>query len=270
MEKINELAEENGIRSQYEMSDLGQNAKGHMYVFNYELDGEKEICDEGLAHVLSDVMQRNVIKNVCDKFLKKREDLSCEERYEITQAFMTNNYLSRQEGVSYITYYLVYLPIYIEVREKGGLNIEGWLQFRLGKYKILLTDILEQFVEDYVAKKDVVNFIRLMRDASLLAVPLEELIHVVYKKEGKIQIYDKTMRNVTGYYIKKYCKDLLLDSTLTREDLLLHVLITISPKKLIVHKCENMKSKQFVNTLEIIFDENITYCHGCEFCNREE
>ena len=270
IEKIEELVQENGMSSRYEMNDMCSNSSHSMYALEYELNGIKKECDEGLAHVISDVMQKRVIENVCDKFLKKREDLSKEERNEITKAFIMNNYVSRQEGVSYVTYYFVYLPIYKEIKEKSSLNIEGWLQFRLGKYKILLTDILEQFVEDYVAKKDVVNFIRIMREVSLLAVPLEEVIHIVYKKEGKIQIYDKNKRNVTGHYIKKYCKELLLDSTLTREDLLLHVLITISPKKLIVHNIENMKGKQFMNTVEIIFDENITYCKGCEFCKQEE
>lgn len=270
VEKIDELARENEISSHYEISDLSQNNTGHMYVFNYELNGEKETCDEGIAHVLSDMLQKQMIQKVCEQFLKRREDLTLEERKEIANAFMTNNYLSRQEGVSYVTYYLVYLPIYKEVKEKGGLNMEGWLRFRLGKYKILLTDVLEQFVEDYVAKKDVVNFIRIMREVNLLAVPLEEIVHIVCGKEGKVQIFDKNGVNVTGHYIKKYCKDLLLDSTLTREDLLLHVLITISPKKIILHKSKNMKSRQFINTLEIIFEDSITYCEGCEFCNKQE
>lgn len=270
IKRIEELVQENGIGSRYKMSSMDSPTKGHIYKLAYELEGNKEECDESLAQVLSDVMQEKAIQNVCDQFLKKRDDLSKEERTEITQAFIMNNYLSKQEGVSYVSYYFLYLPIYREIKDKNGLNIEGWLQFRLGKYKVLLTDVLEQFVEDYVAKKDVVNFIRIMREASLLAVPLEEVIHITYKREGKIQIYDKNKRNVTGYYIKKYCKDLLLDSTLTREDLLLHVLITISPKKLLVHKSENMKNRQFINTLEIIFDENIMYCQGCDFCKKED
>lgn len=270
VEKINKLMSENGIGSHYKMSDIYSDKIGQLYEVTYELDAKKEECDEELACILSDIVQQRAIVYVCNQFLKKREDLSSQDRADIAEAFMTNNYLSRQEGVSYVSYYLIYLPLYRELRDKNSLNIEGWLQFRLGKYKILLKDILEQFVEDYMAKKDVVSFIRLMREVSLLAVPLEDLIHIYYKKEGKIQIYDKNQRNVTGHYIKKYCKDLLLDSTLTREDLLLHVLITISPKKLIVHKSENMRSKRFINTLEIIFEENITYCKGCPFCEARE
>lgn len=267
IEKIDEFLLENEMPTQYGLEEMCTH-KTEVYKITYVLDGKREKCDEGLAHAICDVIQKNAIIHVCDKFLKKREDLSLKERQNITQAFMLNNYLSRQEGVSYASYYLVYLPIYREIRDKGCMNIEGWLRFRLEKYKVLLGDILEQFVADYVAKKDVVSFIRLLREATLLAVPLEEVIHIVYSKEGKIQLINKENLNVTGHYIRKYCKELLLDSTLTREDLILHVLITISPKNLVVHHCEYMKNKPFINTLEIIFGECMSYCESCSICNK--
>ena len=263
--KLAELIEENEIDSKGEIRD-----KAALYELYYETTMNKNPCDEAIAHVMSDIIQKQAILKVCQTYLKDRDDLSFVERREITDAFLRNNYLSRQEGFSYVTYYLLYLPVYNEIKEKQTLNIEGWLQFRLGKYKILLKDILEQFIEEYMTKKEVVTFIKFMRDVSLLAVPLEEEIHVVYEMEGKVQIYNKGLKNVTGYYIKKYCKDLLLDSTLTREDLLLHVLITICPKNITIHRRENMKTKQFMNTLEIIFEENIRYCEGCDFCKPEE
>ena len=263
--KIEALMKEQEIGGQVESK------KNHsIYEIHYKSNADKEKNDEALAHVMNDMMQERAISKVCKQYLKNREDLSHLERREISEAFMKNNYLSRQEGFSYMTYYLLYLPVYKEIKEKQTLHIEGWFRFRLDKYKIILKDILEQFIEDYMAKKDVVSFIKLMRDASLLAVPLEEVMHVVYKQEGKIHLYNKNLKNVTSYYIKKYCKDLLLDSTLTREDLLLHVLLTICPKKIVMHKMENMKTKQFINTLEIIFEENITYCTECELCEKEE
>lgn len=263
--KLSELIEENEIDGRFHIED-----RDKMYIVHYDATSHKSKSDEGLAHVISDMIQKAALLKVCHQYLKKREDLPILEKREITEAFLRNNYLSRQEGFSYITYYLLYLPIYNEIKEKQTLNIEGWIQFRLGKYKILIKDILQQFIEDYVTKKEVITFIKLMREASLLAVPLEEEIHILCKAEGQVQLYNKAFKNMTGYYIKKYCKELLLDSTLTREDLLLHVLITICPKTIVVHKKENMKTKQFMNTLEIIFEENIRYCTTCDFCKDKD
>ena len=263
--KIEALIKEQGIQGQVKIKK-----NDSIYEIHYESEGNKQNTDEALAHIMNEMIQEQSISKVCKQYLKNREDLSRLERREIAEAFMKNNYLSRQEGFSYMTYYLLYLPVYKEIKEKQTLHIEGWILFRLDKYKIILRDILEQFIEDYMTKKDVVSFIKVMRDASLLAVPLEEVMHIVYKQEGKIHLYDKNLRNVTSHYIKKYCKDLLLDSTLTKEDLLLHVLITVCPKKIVMHKTENMKTKQFMNTLEIIFEENMTYCTECELCQKQD
>lgn len=244
--------------------------KAHVYEFNYGVKGSKELCDEQIAHIMSDIVQKQAIIKVCEAYLKEKEGLSFEEKKEIGEAFLNNNYLSRQEGFSYITYYLLYVPILNEIKDKQGFNIDGWIDFRINKYLVLLRDLLEQFLADYLSKKDVVSFIRLMREASYLAVPLEEIIHVVFSKEGKIMLFDEKHQNVTGHYVKKYCKELLLDSTLTREDYLLHVIITISPRKLVIHHKERMKDKKFINTLEIIFEDNVIYCTACDFCRTIE
>lgn len=241
-----------------------------LYEVVYELQGEKEKCDESMAHVICDVIQKQAIIKECREYLRIKEKLSVLEQREVSDAFLRNNYLSRQEGFSYMTYYLLYVPIFKEIREQQGFHIEGWLNFRIQKYRALIRDTLQQFTADYLAKKEVVSFIKLMRDVSLLAVPLEEQMHILCTKEGKLELYNSEYKRVTGHYIKKYCRELLLDSTLLREDLLLHVLITISPKEIIIHHKENLKSKQFLNTLEIIFEQGISLCKGCAFCEKIE
>ena len=93
-----------------------------LYEMNYELKGNKEKCDENMAHVISDIIQKQAIIKVCDAFFKAKEGLSPLEQKEIGEAFLNNNYLSRQEGFSYITYYLLYLPVFKEIKEKRGFK----------------------------------------------------------------------------------------------------------------------------------------------------
>lgn len=262
-DKLHELKEESDSHLEVKQVD-------DLYEVIYELQGEQEKCDEFMAHVISDVIQKQAIIKECREYLKVKEELSILEQREVADAFLRNNYLSRQEGFSYMTYYLLYVPIFKEIKARQGFHIEGWLAFRIQKYKTVIRDTLQQFTADYLAKKEVVSFIKLMRDVSLLAVPLEDKMHILCTKEGKLELYNAEYKRVTGHYIKKYCKELLLDSTLMREDLLLHVLITISPKEIIVHHGENLKSKQFLNTLEIIFDQGIRLCKGCKFCEKLE
>lgn len=241
-----------------------------LYEINYALTGDRENCEENMAHIVSDLVQEQAILKVCEGFLRQQEGLSGVEKKEIGEAFLNNNYLSRQEGFSYVTYYLIYLPILKELQHSQGFNIDGWVGFRVSKYKRLLKDLLEQFTQDYLAKKEVATFIHLLREASFMAVPLEEEMHIVYSKQGKAMLYDKAGRNVTGHYIKKYCKDLVLEGNFTREDVLLHILMTLSPRQIYIHHKQWIQDWQLPNTLEMIFDESIIYCTFCQFCESIE
>ena len=262
--KLEELEQEEEMANEIEVRQIGS-----IYEVACLMEDTKEFCDEQLAHVMSDLIQKQVISRVCITYLKSKEELRHIDKRNIMNAFMNNNYLSRQEGFSSFTYYLLYVPILQEIKKTGVFNIEGWIQFRTQKYQILLSDLLEQFVLDYSMKKEVVTFIKLMRDISILSVPLEEILHLIYNTEGLPQLYNKDMKNMTGFYIRQYCKDLLLDSTLTREDYILHILISISPKQLIIHQSAKAREQQFLKTLEIIFDENVAYCKGCLYCENK-
>ncbi len=260
-EKLEELEQEEEMDNEIEVRQIGS-----VYEIAYLMKGTKDFCDEQLAHIISDLIQKQVINKVCMTYLESKEELGRLDKKDITEAFINNNYLSRQEGFSSFTYYLLYVPILQEIKKTNTFNIEGWMQFRTQKYQILLEDLLEQFILDYSMKKEVVTFIKLMRDISILSVPLEEVLHLIYNIEGAPQLYNKDMKNMTGFYIRQYCKDLLLDSTLSREDYILHILISISPKQLMIHQKGRAKEQQFLKTLEVIFDENITYCRGCLYC----
>ncbi len=232
-------------------------------------DKKKLKLEEELAHIISDIVQKRSIEKVCDKYLKKRDDIEPTEKHDITDAFIKNNYLSRQEGFSYITYYLLYLPIYKEIGDEHQLNIDGWINFRVSKYVGMLEQMLERFVTNYLSKKDVVEFIEIMREASTYVKPLEDTIHLAYILET-FQIFDKDYRNITTESINRFCKDIITDEGVTREDLILHVIMTISPAKIVFHNM-NPKAKyprkatQLINTLEMIYEGNISYCDGCDF-----
>lgn len=262
LDKLEELDKEEVLVGDLRLTENG------MQALDFSVEGEKEQCDETIAQILSDMVQKQAISHVCKHYLEKQEELSVGEQSEITESFMTNNYLSRQEGFSYITYYLIYLPILEELKQNAAVNIEGWLRFRTQKYKILLRDLLEQFIADYAMKKDVITFIKILREVSTLSVPLEEVLHLVYDEEDNLQLYNKKMKNVTAYYMKKYCRDLLIDSTLSKEDFIMNILITVCPKSLVVHQKERAKKPQFLKTLEVIFDMNIKYCKVCSYCSQ--
>lgn len=232
----------------------------------FDVDPTNERQCEKLTHIIGDIIQKKIIEEVVKGYLKSRDDLSKIEKEEIKKAFLHNNYLSREDGYSSITYYLIYIPLLEEIKKSVSFNMDGWMTFRTSKYKVLLQDTLEQFIVDYTTKKEIVSFIKVMREISHLSAPLEEVLHIMYDENGILNMYNISLHEVTRNYIKKYCRDLVLDSTLSREDLILNILITVCPEHIIVHKAQLAKEPQFLKMLEIIFDKNLIYCMGCRLC----
>ena len=153
------------------------------------------------------------------------------------------------------------------LKTQREVNVDGWFLFRLGKYKIVLQDMLEQFVQEYLVKKDFISFIKLIREMSFLTMPLEDTLHLICEKDGGLRLLDEEMRDVTKSYIKKYCQELLQDSTLSKQDLMMNILITVCPRELIIHQKDRAPKPQFIKALEGIFGLQVSYCNGCPYCH---
>ncbi len=261
LEKLEELREENELINTF---DIAQD--GNIYRMSYTVNQNEPDIIEVFAHIASDIVQKQGIFQVAEDYLKERKDLGIIDRREIQRRFVTNNYLPRQEGFSALSYYLIYLPLLDNLKQCHEINLDGWLKFRTYKYKIVLEDILEQFVEDYLIKKGIVKVIKMIREISQQSDSLEDTLHLVYLKNGEVSILNELMEEVTASYMNEYCKELFADSTLNKEDLIMNILIAVCPRRIIVHQKERARHPQFIKTLEGIFGMNIKYCSGCIYC----
>lgn len=240
------------------------NDKQFAYICFEKIDTEESL--EMLARVISDVIQKKILLEVSEKKLNSCSELTRIEKRELQNAFTAHHYISRKEGYNYITYYLIYMPVLNLLKTEKEMNLEGWSRFRTAKYRILIKDLLEQFINDYMTKKEIISFIKIMREAAFLGTPLEEVLHIIYEIGGRARLYNKQMKDVTLRYMNKYCSELVLDSTLCEEDFFMNIMLNVCPKKIVIHKKEYAKQPQFLKTLEIIFDEAVVYCKGCQYC----
>ncbi|WP_207646374.1 sporulation protein YtxC [Cellulosilyticum sp. I15G10I2] len=261
LEKIKELEDQDEIINTCEITQDGEICRLNYSIKPFEID-----TIETFAQVICDIVQTEGIIQVTKDFLMQRKDLLPTDKKEIKRKFVTNNYLAVQEGFSALTYYLVYMPLLEALKENQEINIDGWLRFRTYRYKVILADILEQFVEDYLLKKDIIKFIKMVKEMSPLNNPLEDVIHLIYKKNGEMSLHNEYMEEVTELYTKAYCEELLGESSFNKEDLIMNILITICPRRIIVHQRQRAKYPQFIKTLEGIFGINMRYCKGCENC----
>lgn len=226
---------------------------------------EREEALKSIANIVGDVIQEQIIKQFAKKYLKTYKGLKKTEKKEIEALFIHNNYMAKEEGVSYISYYVIYTPLMKELEKYKAVNIDGWINFRTQKYKTILEDVLEQTIYDYEMQKDYIQFINFLIDTKSMQESKELVIHLIPNKNGEISLLNEQKEDQTQKFIRLYCEE-LEEENLKIEDKVLHILINIAPQKVIIHKNIQDFNPQFLETIKVLFKEQIAYCSGCKVC----
>lgn len=235
------------------------------YAYNRK---DKEYAREKIAHIVSYIVQEAVLKRFATSYLKNRFDLTRREREEIEKLILLNHYMDQEEGASYLSYYLIYTPIFKDLEIYKTINIEGWVTFKTKQYKMILKDILEQTVYDYMTQKDYFAFILMLRENQKIQHALISEIHLLVMPKGEIKVLNQKKEDKTAFYKKEYCKEMIEEDEATQEDIILNILISVSPEKIILHNKHCFSNTQFIATLELVFLNQIEYCQGCELCQK--
>ncbi|MGL4738994.1 MAG: sporulation protein YtxC [Cellulosilyticaceae bacterium] len=253
--------EQIGDDKKWQMSMFGQT-----YCFVYTPGRrDKKVVAEYVAGIVCDIVQKEVIGTFAKNYLKERKDLDEKDKVQIEKLFLMSQYLTQEEGVSYISYYLVYVPILKTIEEEHMINLDGWMRFRTKQYQTILKDLIEQVIYDYEIQKEYLEFLELLKETRQLHQSTEDVLHLVILQNGQMYILNQEMKEVTQPYIKKYSSKELEEVAVTREDLIMNVFILSSPQKVIIHNRGN-KMKSFIDTLEVLFPNDISYCEGCLYC----
>jgi hypothetical protein len=85
---------------------------------------------------------------------------------------------------------------------------------------------------------------------------------------SKIQVYDKNMQKLNYLTNAEFSAELSTESTY--DESVINILLSVSPKKIILHDTKiDKKNKEAYNTVDIIrriFEGKIETCSGCKYC----
>ncbi|MBP5426538.1 MAG: putative sporulation protein YtxC [Clostridiales bacterium] len=138
------------------------------------------------------------------------------------------------------------------------IRLEGFIIFRLKDYKSDLELILEKAVDVYLTDKEYNEFINLLKYFIEVQESRIDVVHLTIYANGDFKLCDKFERDISYLYIDDMREE-LLNSKLTKEDILLGALITISPQKIILNrKCDGKISKEIFNTINSVFTDRIS------------
>ena len=132
------------------------------------------------------------------------------------------------------------------------VGLEGFINFRLKEYKMLLTDIINRAVQEFEVKQEYETFIGLLKYFVDMQEPVYDKIHLVGNADGEVDVFSNRKIKITG----GANADILLDS-----------ILNLAPRKIYIHKIENFKNEELINTIINIFNGKITICNNCNFCS---
>lgn len=144
-----------------------------------------------------------------------------------------------------------------------SLVLNGFINFRLKDYFHLLDEIVNEAVNNFVIEKEYLEFISLLK----LYINSQscgcDLVHIIFSSSESLLLDEnKNLIVVKDDIFKaKYLSDISFSSN----DYVLNSLLTLIPKKIYIHLVDD-STDEFINTLQLVFENRVKLCTDCNIC----
>ena len=155
------------------------------------------------------------------------------------------------------------------LEENDEININGFIRFRMKELREDIENIVDKVIEGYMVEKEYKEFIKLLKYFIEIQESKMDLVNIIIKEDGDYILIDKENNNVFNEFMKELiqCK---IDEEAKMEDIIISGLITNAPKKVIIHGRKNCKNKEFIDTIESVFENKVIFCNGCSLCSEKK
>ncbi|HQA08661.1 MAG TPA: putative sporulation protein YtxC [Syntrophomonadaceae bacterium] len=150
------------------------------------------------------------------------------------------------------------------IHEHQLLVLEGFINFCLQDYLTEIRFAVELAMEELKNEKEYNDFVTLLRYFVDTQVPKINEVNIMMDENGVFNMWDGSGIKIEENYMSYYLDDMLLNE-INFDDVLISILITISPRRIILHNAAELGSEP-VETIKKVFKDRIRMCTGCERC----
>lgn len=151
------------------------------------------------------------------------------------------------------------------VSETDEINIQGYLRFRIKEMEEDFQSIVDKIIEKYMVEKEYDEFIKLLKYfVDIQECKIDE-VNIFAGKNGDYKITDRDGKDIRD----KMTQDIDttgLNSGSSKDDLVMSGLITLAPKKVVIHCLECFSNKELIETIKKVFDGRVEFCDSCKEC----
>lgn len=145
------------------------------------------------------------------------------------------------------------------------INVDGFVTFRLQDYSKDLENIVEKAVDDYLMEREYKEFIRLLKYFVEVQDSKIDTVHIIVTDEDKYILYDENETEITNQCIEDFMNE-VTEGEMNYDDLLVSSLITLAPKRIVIHGINKIKNKELLETIKSVFAEKVLSCKECSLC----
>ncbi|NBI05441.1 putative sporulation protein YtxC [Senegalia massiliensis] len=232
----------------------------------------KKIINDNIASELSDLILKNYQFHMIKKELANKDiyfkdadiDNICNKSlYYIEKEYKDYNLikprLSKRSKINKLL--LDYLS------QNNCINIEGFINFRLKFLRRFIKNTVDDIIQEFILEKEFEDFINMLKYFMEIQTPKFEIVNIFFVKNGYL-LYDNNMKIIDNNYLKQIADEMEYNE-MGYDDLLISSLITIAPKKVIVH-LGNRKEDDVIQIIKSLFDDNVLICEGCNLCRIDQ
>ena len=156
----------------------------------------------------------------------------------------------------------LYISVLKYIVENKSMILDGFVNFRIFNYIKNLDYVVDLGVNKFLIEREYTEFISLLRLYINSKEPGINSIHLIYTDSQSILIdNDKNIISIEdNIFNAKYLSDI----TFSSNDYALNTLLSIIPEKIIIHLVD--EPDEFINTLNLIFENRIIICTDCSIC----
>lgn len=145
--------------------------------------------------------------------------------------------------------------------ETDFIDLQGFEHFRLKEERAEIeNEILEtKLQEEYQ------DFVSLLRYFIAIEEPKEEEIEVFVDETSNYKVLNGNKKDVTKKYSEEFTQA-KNDGIVNSGDVLISMLVNISPKSLKIHNIDNLRNKDLKKTIINVFGDRMLQCCGCNNC----
>lgn len=229
-------------------------------------------------HQMSEVLAEYIIKNWQAKLLWKEINKSCrtlDPSDKNTVFSKANSFLKKcneNESLNMLINFgrknRMAHKLFEHINNHDNLVVEGFVNFCTKEYNREIRFAVELAREELRNEKEYNDFVNLLRYFVDTQVPKIFEINLMMCENGSFYLWDGEGVEIEENYLNYYFEDMYLNE-INLDDVLISILITIAPRRIVLHNVKEMPASESVDMIKKVFDEKISTCEGCERCMRD-